>query len=158
MLSIHFTLPQVLVYLRTIVARDPEAIARTKDGSVGCLYAEQEGHVLHAVCIIGQMFADLGLLRLLLTDPSDVRGYSDLHGTCSVHADFWPALAKFGITADEDAMEFMRSVQQKQDGGSTWGDALTSTVDESVSRGNAHLDDEQATLDYRREALANLFA
>lgn len=158
MLNIHLTLSQVFGFLSTIVERDPSVVARTSDGKVGCVYAEQNGHVLTPVCIVGQMFADLGLLRLLLILPSDVNGYSDQHGTCSTYGEFWNSLAEFGITADEDAKHFMREVQSKQDSGFTWGDALSGAVQEYIDVENARLNDEQAALDHKRQVLANTFA
>lgn len=143
MLSIHFTLAQVVAMLRTIADREPERIGKSDTG--GCVYGVVKEDVLTPVCIVGQMFADLGLLRLLLNNPSDlhngVYGTENL-GACAISADFWPELAKFGITADDDAKEFMHSVQRRQDDDDNWGEAFALAVQE-------YRDREQALLDQR---------
>jgi len=54
-------------------------------------------------------------------------------------------------------MEFMRDVQQKQDGGSTWGNALAITLDEFRDSRIERLDNEQTRIDNEREQVANLF-
>jgi len=158
MLNIHLTLPQVLGFIRTIVARDPEKVAQAPGGGQGCIYMHVDGHTLTPVCIVGQMFADLGLLRLLRLDPSNLTEYGDQFGACSVKGEFWTGLAEYGITADEDAQNFLREVQYKQDGGATWGDALAGTIESWLAIENAKMDDEQAVLDRKRQDLANLFA
>jgi hypothetical protein len=147
MLSIHFTLPQVIGLLRVLANREPERIG--KSGDAGCVYGYVEKGVLTPVCIVGQMFADLGLLRLLLTDPSDLSyGYATPNlGACAVSGDFWGYLAAFGITADEDAKAFMHSVQRRQDDDSTWGEAFADAVED-------YRGEQQAALDNR---LSNLF-
>lgn len=128
MLSIHFTLVQVVNMLRALAERDPDRIGKSGDG--GCVYATVQGHVLTPVCIVGQMFSDLGLLRLLLHNPSDLNYNDGFLGACAVEADFWSFIANYGITADLDAKEFMHSVQRKQDDGITWGEAFSMAVQE----------------------------
>lgn len=158
MLNIHFTLPMVLNMLGNIAKRAPEKVAQKSDGTTGCIYMERDGHIVTPVCIVGQMFADLGLLRLLALNPSDLSDDADQHTACTVGGEFWTALETYGITADEDAASFMRSVQYKQDGGSTWSEAFDSIVQEFRDERTARLDDEQEALDAKRVALANLFA
>ena len=147
MLSIHFTLAQVVAMLRTIADREPERIGKSDTG--GCVYGFVEKGVLVPVCIVGQMFADLGLLRLLLNNPSDLHngeyGTQNL-GACALAADFWPELAKYGITADEDAKEFMHTVQRRQDDDDNWGEAFAFAV-------QAYRDEQQARLDQRLRGL-----
>lgn len=125
MLSIHLTLAQVVAHLGRIAKNDPDRIGTSADG--GCVYATNDNGVLTPVCIVGQMFADLGLLRLLTFDPSDLN-YPNMLGACSVGGDFWGTIAKYGITADSDAQEFMHSVQRKQDDRLTWGEAYDLAV------------------------------
>jgi hypothetical protein len=148
MLSIHFTLAQVVNMLRIIAEREPERVG--KSGSAGCVYGFIDKGVLTPVCIVGQMFADLGLLRLLLVSPSDLTDGS--YGTanlsaCSIGSGFWEDLSRFGITADEDAKAFMHSVQRKQDDDYVWGEAFNAAVQEYRA-------EQQAILDSR---LSNLF-
>jgi hypothetical protein len=159
MLSIHFTLPQVLGFIRTIVERNPEHVAKAPNGGQGCIYmVKSDNGFLTPVCIVGQMFADLGLLRLLLLDPSNLSEYGDQYGACAVKGEFWDGLGAFGITADEDAQEFLREVQYNQDSGSTWGDSLATTIEQWQAKENAKMDDEQRTLDRKRQALVDLFS
>lgn len=157
MLSIHLTLPQVVGFLRTIVDRNPDHVAKAPGGGQGCIYMHVDGHVLTPVCIVGQMFADLGLLRLLRINPNDLSEYGDQFGACSVKGEMWEALAEYGITADEDAQVFLREVQYKQDSGLSWGDALRIAQQDWLDEHNARLDDEQNALDRKRKALTDLF-
>lgn len=127
-LSINFTLGQVITHLRAIAKRDPERIGQGEDGS--CIYATVNGHVVTPVCIVGQMFADLGLLRLLITHPNDLSWGESRASSCGFGSLLWEKLAPFGITADEDAARFMRLVQQRQDGGEPWGDSFDGAVED----------------------------
>lgn len=159
MLNIHLTLPIVANMLRLISQRDPERVGREDEGA-GCTYASVKDGALYPICIVGQMFADLGLLRLLLTDPSDIvdAGYAPSNlGACTTNFGFWESLAKHGVTADEDAKEFMRDVQMKQDEGERWGEAYTMAVETHVSIVTEALNDEQRVLDRKRQALTDLF-
>jgi len=158
MLNIHLTLPIVVNLLRTIAQRDPERIGREEDGA-GCTYATFKDGALTPICIVGQMFADLGLLRLLLYDSSDLNStyHPSQYGACSVGFGFWDNLTAYGITAEHEAQVFMRDLQAKQDEGKTWGVAFAETVEEYLAVQNGKFDDEQAALDNRREALTSLF-
>lgn len=147
MLNIHLTLRDVVGMLRTIADREPERIGKSETG--GCVYAVYKDGVLVPVCIIGQMFADLGLLRLLLNEPNDLgTGYAACMSSCSVGYGFWSTLAdEYGITVDTDAQAFAHSVQRKQDENDTWGEAFAKAVQE-------YRDNETEALSIR---LDNLF-
>jgi len=143
MLSIHFTLAQVVNMLGNIANRDPERVGKSDSGR--CIYGIIESGVLVPVCIVGQMFADLGLLRLMLNSPSEIESWNtEMQGACNVGGHFWEALATYGITADEDAQKFAHMVQSRQDDGVTWGEAFASTVEayraEQVEKLNDSLD------------------
>ena len=156
-LSIHLTLAQVIGFIKVIVDRDPDKVAKGPNGGSGCMYMVRKGHVLTPVCIVGQMFADMGLLRLLLTDPSNLTDENDQFGSCSLNSDMWNGLAKFGVTADKDAQEWLYNVQRKQDSGSSWSDAFNEARDEYLDEQNYTLDNKQAALDAERQALTDLF-
>lgn len=141
MLSIHFTLAQVVTMLNTIVKRDPERTGLGTNGG-GCVYGFITEGALVPVCIVGQMFADLGLLRLLMNHPSDMEYASAMSTTCGMSSSFWQVLGKYGITADDDAKTFMFDVQRHQDAGHTWGVAFANGVQE-------YRDAQQSTLDNR---------
>lgn len=151
MLNLNLTLPVVVNMLRTIAQANPERVGRDdSDGGVGCTYAAVSNGALVPVCIVGQMFANLGLLRLLLIDPSHIvsDGYTpSQHGACSIEGGLWDSLAENGITADLDAQTFMRAVQQRQDEGTPWGIAY----DESVQE---YRDEQEAKV---RDSLDRLF-
>lgn len=51
MLNIHFTLPQVVNYLRILAEREPERVG--KSGDAGCVYGWVDRGVLTPVCIVG---------------------------------------------------------------------------------------------------------
>lgn len=127
MLSIHLTLAQVVTLLNTIVQRDPERVGTGSNGA-GCVYGYQNEGALTPICIVGQMFADLGLLRLLMNNPNELDFPSAMSSTCGTSSGFWEVLNKYGITADEDAARFMFAVQRRQDEGQTWGMAYDQSV------------------------------
>lgn len=128
-LSIHFTLAMVVTALGNIARRDPERVGKSETGR--CVYGIIENGALVPVCIVGQWFADLGLLRLLLNNPNEVESWNtDMMGACAVEGDFWDNLSQFGITADEDAQKFAHGVQKRQDDGVTWMNAYNDAMAE----------------------------
>lgn len=122
----HYTAREVREGLQRIVDRSAPN-KRANDGTnTGCIYGRIENGALVAVCIIGQFFADLGLLGLLLQSKPDFDGGYDpeFFGACTVGSDIWTTLESHGVTFDEDAKAFARYVQDAQDGGYKWSDAL----------------------------------
>lgn len=108
----------------------PDHKATPPEGSSGtCVYAlvNQYG-ALVPVCIVGQFFANLGLLRVLL-DP-------DHHESNSVFAEanecnlaglsskVRAVLDGHGITVDDDAWTFMGYAQSQQDRNHTWKESV----------------------------------
>jgi hypothetical protein len=82
---------------------------------------------LVAVCIVGKVFARLGILRALIGESGDQ------FGTCAPEGDgpniFGNAEA-MGVTFSIDAQRVLRAAQEEQDGGETWGRALTAAIRE----------------------------
>lgn len=138
LLNIHLTLPMVIAYLRAIATAEPDRIGQ--DGTM-CIYAKQVGAVLTPVCIMGQMFANIGLLRLLMVNPSDLDSPSN-PDSCAVATGFWTRLAEFGITATPEAQQFCHDVQRQQDEGTAWGQAFTDGVTDFKARKQTALEKE----------------
>jgi len=91
-----------------------------------CTYAVVVDGVLTPVCLIGQMFADMGLLGLLVRDLTDAQdtGHISQEGACDTGGAVWQALAKVGIETDPEAQKYARSAQYGQDNGLTWGQSI----------------------------------
>jgi hypothetical protein len=127
----HLTLAMVIPMLRSIVERfGPDHVGLLNPGEGnGCAYVSgAENYRLIPSCIIGQLFADLGLLRLLLDAQGSIP--DDQVMACNLGplgTDVWEALSEF-VTADEDAKNLIGRVQGKQDAGDGWGDALDAAV------------------------------
>lgn len=134
MLNLHITLYMVLAGFESIVERfgADHTPAVGGDGA-GCVYmkdGDYEGHVT-PICLVGMFFSDLGILRLL-TDKYG-GGDSIAGGMCNL-ANFGDGivehLSNFGVSVDNDARDFLRAAQTRQDKGASWGDAFAQTVDE----------------------------
>jgi hypothetical protein len=143
MFNLHITLLMAVTGLQDIVKRFGEDHTGNL-ASGGCAYVERvEGVRLIASCIVGQFFADLGILRVLVNDSGDYReGYSGINteGTCSLPNGSGLGTAgisdesrnplrdalreRFGITFDDEAYQFLQSAQNSQDGSNQWGDAV----------------------------------
>lgn len=127
MLSINLTLPMVVNMLRTIAEREPDRVGSS--GTGGCVYADVDGFVLTPVCIVGQMFSDMGLLRLLLAEPNKTGDLAVASSSCAPSSTwFWERVASFGVSVDEDAQQFAYSVQRRQDEDIPWGEAFALAV------------------------------
>ena len=141
MLNVHFTLAYVLAALTGIANREPERVGQKENG--GCIYAVVENAALVPVCIVGQMFSDLGLLRLMLNSPNEVESWNtEMQGACNVGGHLWDSLAKYGVTADEDAQKFAHRVQSRQDDGVTWQDAYNGAVEDHKQDARDALDQQ----------------
>lgn len=116
-------------------ATDPTGVA-TNDG--GCTYFSHnkpspftpgvftgvDYDNLVPVCIVGQVFSRLGILRALVRPGGDTQ-----YSTCDVTSAMWDNAAQMGVTFTEDARALLRAVQMRQDTNSTpWGQALTAAV------------------------------
>lgn len=102
--------------------------------SSGCQYVvtADPQSTLVPVCIVGQVFHNLGILRAMLTDG----GY-DQHEACQMDSGLWENAEAMGVTFTDDAKAFLRTVQRAQDngvispnGGRTrqWGAALNEGI------------------------------
>jgi hypothetical protein len=123
----HFTASDVRANLVRIVQRfGHDHKAQTPEGGQGCIYATVSEGRLVAVCIIGQLIADLGYLGALLTaEPYFFEdGEPDQRDACSFGAALWDDLAGVGITFSDEAKSYARLVQAAQDAGRTWSQAV----------------------------------
>ena len=139
----HFNLHDMRASLVSLVDRFPvNQRAEGPAGSSGCTYSFVKDGFLVPVCVIGQWFAQRGLLGLLNQDeplfhkPSeawmkDVQ-HTENYGVCGVGDVTWEALAKVGITLSEEAQQYARYVQSAQDSGRTWRTAITYADDRIV--------------------------
>lgn len=167
--DLHITLLMALDGLRSVVDRfGPE---HKNEGA--CRYAVERSGVLTPVCIVGQFFHDLGILRTLIAadGPNMSTGeaigegwetkYADT-GYCNLDAFGGETLDvlrnRYGITFDPAAITLLKSAQTLQDGGATWADAVENAAMHvmeahnltppdtrtAVERLNACIEDEQA--------------
>lgn len=126
------TLVQAVSLLTEVVKRfGASHKATTPEGGEGCVYlvkATPNG-LLTPVCIVGQVFSDLGILRAMLTD-----GGHDQHEACNIGSTLWENATAMGVEFTEEAQVFLRDAQRYQDsvyhGGQdkSWGGALTFAV------------------------------
>lgn len=141
------TLVQAVTLVTNIVRRfGPKHLAATPNGGAGCQYIVKpspEG-ALVPVCIVGQVFSDLGILRAMVSDG----GY-DQHEACNMDSPIWGNAEAMGVTFAEDAQHFLHSAQKYQDsiftGGNdkSWGGALTHAL---------NVAQEQALDNFKRES------
>jgi len=147
--NFNITLALAVSRLRAIAADNPDRIGKTNEG--GCVYFNVDdqlsGLPMTAVCIIGQFFADFGLLGLLSFGFNEAGSTTGQESACFTEGGFWSRLKDHGITADPAAQKFMRDVQLKQDGGDTWSVAFNTAVERIISDERARIDAEVS--DYR---------
>lgn len=122
--AITYTLADAIRHIGNLVKRfgaDHEAMR--PDGQPGCVYAVFQNGSLVPVCIVGQVFADLGILRAVLgavtlndmlkADPDDLPSQS---GACSLNDGMWSRAHDMGVLFTNEAREYLRVVQSVQDG------------------------------------------
>lgn len=164
--GIHYTLAYVLAALRNIVNDfGPEHRAADSNGGSGCIYTNVVNGALVPVCIVGQFFAREGLLRALLHNPESMLSQAamdsspDQYGACEFGDSLWDRLATFGITADEDAIKFLRQVQYQQDNGAReWGPSLEKGIENFRNEKVRNMEDEhRSALGALNDDLENTF-
>lgn len=133
------TLINAVTLLTEVVKRfGAEHVAKTPSGGAGCQYlvTASPTSALTPVCIVGQVFSDLGILRAMLST-----GGHDQHEACNFDSPIWENAEKMGVTFADDARIFLREAQKYQDsiftGGAdkTWGGALNHAL--TVAQENA---------------------
>jgi hypothetical protein len=136
-MNLHITLDQAFDGLRRIVDKfGPDHTATNPGGGGSCTYAvyDEDGFLV-PVCIVGQFFAALGGLRLLVDQTAalfnDYDGSPVQEQSCGVSeaVEFWDNLESRGVTADHEAKVLFAVAQKVQDGSldsgdQTWGRAL----------------------------------
>lgn len=152
---ITVSLMQAVALIKAVVDRFPSDHQGNSDGSGACVYIDTydeetgaQGNLhplrrLVPVCIVGQVFADLGILRAML--QSD--GYSQFGG-CNPNGEDGMAIfanaSAMGVEFSEDAQWFLTNVQSEQDAGTPWPEAFASGLTESLERVSNALDDSRA--------------
>lgn len=121
------TAKDVLGMLTNIVERfGTDHIARAPGDGGGCTYAARDalGNLV-AVCIVGQVFFEMGIFRALFQTDDLLLDVNDQGGTCALdHTFIWPNAREMGFDFDEDAKEILYKAQSMQDSNQTWGTAL----------------------------------
>lgn len=111
-------------------------VPKTDEGGTGCIYVEVHDatdawgystkHVdpfnLVPVCIVGQVFSRLGILRAVLTSEK----VQDT--ACNLGQQMWDNADAMGVTFTEDAQRLLRLAQSRQDSGIGWQEAVEGAV------------------------------
>lgn len=106
---------------------------KSPDGNIGCTYMVVKNGVLTPVCIVGQFFADLGILGVLMTHADDEHNgiaCSLEKGNATPTQDgalilrTVERLRARGVEVTEDARILLRAAQESQDNGNPWGHAV----------------------------------
>ena len=138
----HITMNMAVLGLLDILDRFGQDHYASGAGG-GCIYSTKtDSNALVPVCIVGQFFADLGILGALLETPND--RYNGVSGACPTNMGAFAnetidMLNARGITIDEDAQEFLRRAQQEQDSKNTWGYSVERALASAVSQGHIAL-------------------
>lgn len=130
--------------------------ATSPDGDTSCIYGNVVDGVLVPVCIVGHLFAKLGVLGVLMRGDDYLAlmlGVSKTpfpmqHGACSIDADhLWSDAKAAGLEFSLEAKQFLRYAQNWQDeseavcfngdhvlSDNTWGGALDFAVEQMQAR------------------------
>lgn len=99
------TAEQLIEKVRELAAAKPDFVYRRPENSTSCLYREHDGM---PGCIFGQAFDALGVE---LTDAHEHKGITRV-------------LSLLGISVTRLQVEWMMSVQDAQDLGHSWAEAI----------------------------------
>lgn len=139
MLNTTVTLSDAVSITARIV-RDfgPTHAPQGRSGAPGCNYTtvglnaerpnEDLTKPLVAVCIVGQVFAHLGILRAVFSTMGGE------YSTCVPTAGLWTNASIMGVEFTEEARQFLRDAQEVQDAGVAWGEALTKAFERAQDR------------------------
>lgn len=160
------TLVQAVALVTEVVKRFGSGHkATTPNGGEGCVYIVKPSPngLLTPVCIVGQVFSDLGILRAMLSE-----GGTDQHEACNIGSTLWDNAQAMGVTFDEDAQVFLRDAQRYQDsvyhGGAdkSWGGALTFALTRAQdniiekAKNDSHLFDSYLTHEVKQATAVSL--
>lgn len=139
MFNLHITLAMALAGLTDIVERFGKHHVATPANGACAYIVKVEGQRLVPECIIGQFFADLGILRVLLSDNA----YGVAIQNCNMQNapgtgsdEFRELCADFGITFSDEAYSFIRAAQASQDNEYAWGKAVEDAAVEILQARN----------------------
>jgi hypothetical protein len=151
---ITVSLMQAVSLIKAVVDRFPSDHQGNTDGSGSCVYIDTYDEAtgdrhddnplrrLSPVCIVGQVFADLGILRAML----QANGI-DQFGSCNPNGEDGMAIfanaEQMGVSFTEDAQWFLTNVQSEQDAGTPWPQAFTSGLTETLQRITDRLDESE---------------
>lgn len=134
-------LATAIALLEGVVAKFGADHRPVSSGLGTCIYFDEnmETGALTAVCLVGQGFAELGILRathrgyagsnVLDTD----RGTENNFAACHLNSPMWERAEAMGVTFTPKAREFMKDAQNHQDNGAQWGDAVSDAKDKALT-------------------------
>jgi hypothetical protein len=123
--AVIYTLSDAIRHIGNLVKRfGADHEAARPDGQPGCVYAVFQNGSLVPVCIVGQVFADLGILRAVTSSGITLNemlnaAADDLPtqgGACALQDAIWSNAHDMGVLFTNDAREYLRVVQSVQDG------------------------------------------
>lgn len=122
---IHITLTMAVAGLLSVVKEYGYGHV-AGSGNDGCVYGtiDHETGFLSPVCIVGAYFANLGLLRALLSGNDGC-----WYGSFGENEALFQQLGECGVTMDDDVVDLFTEAQTEQDNGSEWGRAVTVAVE-----------------------------
>jgi hypothetical protein len=142
---ITVSLMQAVALIKEVVESFPSDHRGDSDDTGSCVYIanhkDSDGYNqgvsplmrLVPVCIVGQVFHNLGILRAML----QVDGTSQFGG-CNPNGEDGMAIfanaEAMGVTFSEDAQWFLTNVQSSQDAGNVWPVAFTEGLTETLVR------------------------
>src|SRR6478752_3164201 len=135
MLSIHIDLRTARELLLAAVSqKGADFVAESYDGV--CIYAARDEHgALTPQCIVGQVFANLGLLGLLVSNGAHIVSGTvpEQSSACHVGSYVWENLSDAGVHVTPEAQALFRGAQSKQDRHVPWGEAVEAAVAEYIT-------------------------
>lgn len=122
---------QVIKAVREVAAEQPDHVYRKPDDASNCHYVDRDNGDRVPGCLVGQGLWKVGLIDGSLFDDYDVNGAGVAGILDYVQIDCLPIQS-----------EWLERVQNRQDAGATWGEAVA-YADSRTREMHADLDDDE---------------